>query len=347
MLIGMSILVSMNSVIAAAKQDAWISIILSSVIAILNVIVAAKLSLIYPNNNLIEYGPIILGKYLGKLVTLPYLLICYVTCANDLLQLSTILQVTILKRTPSFAIIVLMMLTAIYAAIGGIKVIARCAEAFGAIVFIIFICIMLLGISNIKFKNLSPVFGEVSWVHIFKGIPGIYPFLADSILCVLMLFSFIEQSAQKIKTALSGVVLVSVFLVLATLMVLLTIGAYLGSNIWYPFFEMSRIISLFRFIENVNPFLILVWISSVFIKISLFLFMGTYSTAQWIEIKKWKSLLWVTSPVIILLTFIPKNIIQIAINFPRSYLSFASIFYIFIPFILWIIAYLLKRQAVK
>ncbi|MGG0936489.1 GerAB/ArcD/ProY family transporter [Brevibacillus centrosporus] len=55
---------------------------------------------------------------------------------------------------------------------------------------------------------------------------------------------------------------------------LLVFGPHLTSELIYPELELIRFIRAGSFLENLDPVLIAVWLTSLFIKISLFLFIS-------------------------------------------------------------------------
>ena len=71
--VGNTLLLSVSKAIEYGKQDAWISFFLASLIAMAFTYIATKVGLLYPNQSLIEYSKIILGKWIGNIVVLFYL----------------------------------------------------------------------------------------------------------------------------------------------------------------------------------------------------------------------------------------------------------------------------------
>ncbi len=72
--IGTSILFVPTVLSAEAKQDAWIAAILGTGVGVAIVCLYAKLAMLFPNMTFVQYSETILGKWLGKFVSLTFLL---------------------------------------------------------------------------------------------------------------------------------------------------------------------------------------------------------------------------------------------------------------------------------
>ena len=69
--VGQSLLLVIPATIRTAKQDAWISILIAGDRGC-SYFLATTLGSLYPKQTLIEFSQTILGKWLGKLLLIPY-----------------------------------------------------------------------------------------------------------------------------------------------------------------------------------------------------------------------------------------------------------------------------------
>ena len=67
--IGMTLLMTFTPGLQAAKQDAWISMLVAGCIAVLIAVVTTKLVLLHPEQTFIQFSQTIMGKWLGKIVS--------------------------------------------------------------------------------------------------------------------------------------------------------------------------------------------------------------------------------------------------------------------------------------
>ncbi|MNR38292.1 Spore germination protein [compost metagenome] len=108
---------------------------------------------------------------------------------------------------------------------------------------------------------------------------------------------------------------------------------------------MVRFINYLEFIQNMDVWIMFIWIFSVFVKLASYLFINSYGTAQLIGIKNWRRLIGVVAAVIFTISLVPANIIGLL-----DYAKFVWIIYIFpvfivgIPLILLLISHLRGRS---
>lgn len=341
----MTALLTVSPTIMEAKQDAWISMAIGAFIAVALTFVATKLSLLYPRQTLVEYSQTILGKWLGKLIMIPYFAMWYSVTAIILRQFTDFMVLNMLPRTPLLAIIIPMALIVAIAASGGPESIGRLSEIVGPFTLVMVILLAIFLVRESDHSAILPVYIDTGWSAILKGaLPGA-TLLGESIV-MMMLVSFMSQPGQAPSRAMWGVTIAGLSLVLWTMIPLMAFGATLAANMWFPVYDAVRLVYVIEFIQNIEIFGIIVWFFSVFIKLSLFMFIASYGTAQWLGIKKWRHVLWIITFIVIIGAMIPRNIDQSSIEFPKTFgLKWMfPINIIAIPLILWIVG-LVRRKA--
>lgn len=118
--------------IGIAKQDAWISMLMAGLISILLTILVAYLSLLHPEQTVVQFSQTLLGKWVGKWISLPYLMAWYVLPSILLRSFADFLQLMILDRTPLWVIMIMIMAVMTYLTYSaGITGISRFCEIVG------------------------------------------------------------------------------------------------------------------------------------------------------------------------------------------------------------------------
>jgi hypothetical protein len=70
---------------------------------------------------------------------------------------------------------------------------------------------------------------------------------------------------------------------------------------------MVRFINFLGFIQNMDVWIVFIWIFSVFVKMSVYLFIKCHGTAQLFGCKKWRRFIIVAAFVIFVLSILPSN----------------------------------------
>ena len=107
-----------------------------------------------------------------------------------------------------------------------------------------------------------------------------------------------------------------------------------------------KTIDILDFIQNVDIFIIFVWIFGVTAQLSLYLFVANYETAQWFHVKNWRRIIWYSTPVIFIMAILIPNETSLAI-YDKFWVSVIfPVCGIGIPLLLWIVS-VVKKKSVK
>ncbi len=343
----MTALLTITPTIGIAKQDAWISFIISGGLTFIITFIATKLSLLYPTQTLVAYCQTILGRWIGKIIIIPYLVMWYSVSGIILRESSDFIAIAMFDKTP-LAVIALLMLSVLVYVIyqGGIEGLARCSEFMGPVIYFTMLFALLLSLTNIHFKSILPVYVDSRWPAILQGSLNPLGFLGESIL-ITMLIPFVSNTKKVMSRVLWGVGFASLLSSLITAMVIMTYGPSLPAKMWYPFLNMIRFVSIGHFVENIDAVIVVAWTLSVFVKLSLYLFITSYGTAQWLNVGNWKNIMWFVACAIFLLSMMYSNIDVSSINYPQKFWApfVVPVNMVGIPTLLWVVGMIRKRRT--
>ncbi|MCC3373963.1 endospore germination permease [Cohnella sp. REN36] len=318
--VGMTLVMTLTPAVQLARQDLWMSALIAGGFAMLMTWLITNVADLYPGHDLIRISQFVLGKRLGQLVAVVYLVQWYTITPIVLRQFTDVINVMIMPETPKLAIMIVMLLLITYASSSskGIVSIGRCSEMLGPVIIVMILLVLFASLNNVNVKNLLPVFADSGAAAIFKGALPPASYLGH---CVeyLMLATFLYQPEKGKTYVYWAVGIASAIVTIAMTMTITTIGVHMSPRLWYPFFEMTRKISLFGFVENLDPFLIITWVASVFIKLALYMFIIAYGTTELLGIKSWRRLVILNAPIVLLLALLPKNVTQASSNYLQHY----------------------------
>ncbi|OZB97939.1 endospore germination permease [Paenibacillus sp. XY044] len=342
----MAVWLRVSPAIETAKQDAWISIIIACFIGLAITYLVTHVSLLHPGETLTQFSRKLLGGWIGRIVILPYFVAWLILSGDVLRSFTDFIHLTILDRTPIWILMVMMLALAVYlTGISGITGIGRFCELAGPVTLITLILTFLLNVTNAKLLHILPVVGDSSWQQIFKASLPPASFFGESFM-LLVLLSFISSNKKIMAKALSSVAFTAVMVLLATVMVLLVFGPYVGKELRFSYFMLVRTINILNFIQNLDVLVIFIWIFGVFAKISLYLFITSYEMAHWLQVKNWKKLMWFCAPAIFIIAlFIPNEATILILQklWERIVIPVCAIS---IPLFLWVMT-IVKRKMAK
>jgi spore germination protein KB len=341
---GMTIMLVIAPTVKFANQDAWISCIIAGIMTILLTFITLKLILLYPNQTFIELCQTILGKWLGKIIVLPYFIMWLSITGIILREYADFVYQALFQQTPMWIIIAIMACAMVYATYGGLVSIGRCSQIIGPFILISFFLLLALAFKDFHWNKLLPIYANSGFLPIIKGSLPITSFLGESIM-IVMIVPFMSNTKKAIFSTLSGIALTVFVLLMSFINVITLLGPQLPTKLLYPTYTAVQYISVMEFIQNLDVLAVVIWISTIFIKLCLYLFITSYGAAQWLNLKNWKMLIWIVVVIVCILAILPRNIIQSQIEFPKLWIKFVlPINMVAIPLFLWMIGSIRKKK---
>jgi spore germination protein KB len=259
-----------------AKQDAWIAVLLGMMMGFIMMWVYTGIQIGYPDKNFPEILIAVLGKWIAKPLILLYALHFLISSTFNLREFSELITITILPKTPISVLIVIVMLTAVYAIASGIEVFARTAEFSLPIflVFLVLIYILTFASGIVDFSRLKPVL-ENGWKPVFQAaFPGIVDFPSGEAAVFLMYWNFVKNKDSIRKVAFTAMGISGLFVVISVIIMISVLGVRITSGLWIPLFEVIKLIYVGDFVTNLDSIGVIFMLLGGFFKMTLYLYGG-------------------------------------------------------------------------
>ncbi len=344
-ILGTTVLFMPSLVATAARQDGWLSMIVGVAAGYLEAVVVLALGKRFPNQSMVQYSEVILGKFLGKILGLAMIL--YLIQFNLIIvrEFGELLVLAIMPATPITVFIVVILLLAVYASTGGLEVIARTNEVFFLPTIVVILLLFNLAAKDFDLGNLLPVL-ENGPVPVLKGALPSFAFFGE-IGLVGFLYPKINNPGQIPKATYQALAITGGIMVMDMVAVLAVFNPESASRIILPTLVMAKNIRIAQFIEHMEALMVFIWISSVFIKITIFLYAAALATNQWLGLKRQRLLNWPLAAILapLAIYFFPNSLalakfIQKA-SFPYLYAGEIGI-----PLLLLIVAAIRGKREV-
>lgn len=264
-----------------AAQDGWLSVLLSSLAGIIVVLVVTFLGLRHPGKTLIEYSEVILGKWLGKIVGLIFILFFIHITAIMIREVSTTVNGTLLPKTSFETITLIIFLTSVYTVKKGLEVMTRANVLNLVTIYVAMFTVLFLLFKDFHFEYFTPVLSR-----------GFTPVIKDSIAPAgwfgeVVSLAFIMPHLNKPKEARFFSILALLWITL-TLMVLVGVnimifGPKFSSLISFPSLRAVRYINVNEYIQRLDIVFIIPWIISNYIKICFFFYVTVQMICRWLK----------------------------------------------------------------
>ena len=144
--------------------------IVATLICLFTTFVAVRLSLLYPEQTFIQYTQSILGKWLGKIILVPYFLMWVFVTGIILREYADFVNAALFISTPLWIVILIMLGAIVYVTYsGGLRSISRCSEIIGPISVLSGIVVILLSVKDWNWLRILPVYSNSGLLPIVKG----------------------------------------------------------------------------------------------------------------------------------------------------------------------------------
>ncbi|EGL18747.1 MULTISPECIES: GerAB/ArcD/ProY family transporter [unclassified Paenibacillus] len=267
-----------------AGYSVWIPVIAGSLLGGVLTYLAYKLGCRRPGRYMAEYGREIIGRPLHYLLVLFMAFVYLFTAALVLRQLTDFIVEIYLPGTPLWAVAGLLGLCTTRLVHSGVTNIFRSGQG---VFFVALALVVLIAVASCQ--DIVP-YSVVSLVTNFDG-RGIFSATAmitglfGEMTFIALFFPKFKETGRTMKALVWAIVTAAVLTLGNLIPMVLLFGPSLAANLTYANLEMTRYIQLGNFIQNMDPILILMWLFTLLVKISLFLYISVIAVTQTLKMK--------------------------------------------------------------
>ncbi|MEW9670908.1 endospore germination permease [Ammoniphilus sp. 3BR4] len=241
---------------ASAGRDAWIAILISSLLGSLVIIMYIVLMRMNPGLTLVEWFPAQFGRWVGTPIAWLYPLIFLFDGGRIVGDLRDLIPTTLLPSTPPLVFNGVFLLIIAYGLYLGIENLARAGEIALPIIVLLFIIetILLFYSEVIHFQFLLPVFGN-GWSPIWATVypNGITQTYGETI-AFAMIWTQTKNPKQIMKITILSSLISGLFLAVAVTLAITVFDEDLFKRSVYPLYSLLGVVSIGNFINNLSPF---------------------------------------------------------------------------------------------
>lgn len=257
-----------------AGRDAWLAILISTVIGAIIILLHTFLAEMNAGLTIVEWFPAQFGRWLGMPLAWLYPLLFLYVAGRILSDLKALVPATLLPGTPSWFVVIAMLLVIVYCLFSGIEVLARLTEYLLPVLFLLFIIEIILLFSSglVNFKHVQPILGQ-GWGKVWSAVwpAGITQTFAET-LTLALIWPSVKKPEKVRKTTIIATLLSGLTISTLSLMEILVLGEGIVDHTMYPIYVLVRQISVADFLENLDAMVALNMIITAYIKITISLF---------------------------------------------------------------------------
>jgi spore germination protein KB len=326
-----------------AKNDAWIAGIIGLSMCIPMLLVYSRIMSIFQGKDLFEILDLVLGKIFGKFVSVIYILYSFHLGALVLRNFGEFMNTSALPETPLFVSMFCLGLVIIAAVRLGIEVLGRTTTYFVPIIFFILLIVQILGIPQLHFNYIKPIFGN-ALSQVMKGAFSAFSFPFAEVVIFTGFFSSLKTKKSNVKVYLAGVLISGAIVIITTIRNILVLGNMLGS-FYFPSYEAVSRISIGDFIQRIEVTVSIVFVYGVFVKSSICLLIACKGIGRLFNLKDYRSIVIQMGLLMIYFSYIVyNNIMEMRYWAFKVYPYYAFPMQVILPIMIWIIAEIKARK---
>ncbi len=329
------------------NQDAWIIDVLSGVYILVMYLPVLFLSNRFRGIPPAQYFEILLGKYLGKFAG--FMISLYLLFFAFFFSVIFIdfIKSSVLTTTPVYAILILLLVIAAYAAYIGLDSIIRAAELLIIFIMFIIIAFTVLNFNNFDMQAFLPILHDSNIFQLNLSAISLAGRFCDGVM-FMVIIAYMDKKYSVNKTFITTLLLFSSFAVLLTVTTEAVLGADYAKRLNFPYYTTTQQINLFDFIQRIEFVNVIGWIFGFMIKISSFIAASSLVMRDTLKTKSNQIFIIPMSILImvfILMTDITKNAVYRKIIYVYAPYLVSAFTYAF-PLIL-VIVYFFRRKKLK
>lgn len=275
-----------------AGRDAWLGQLLSFALGLLLIFIYIAIMKLNPGLTLVQWFPKQFGNWIGKPIAFLYPLMYLYVVGRIIADIRDMVSTAVLSKTPLIFITGIFAIIIAYCVYGGMENVARLGELFLPIVLLLFFIevILLFGSGVMHFRNIQPVL-EHGWGPIWKTVypSGITQSFGETIVFA-MFWPEAKQQGNVLKITFLATCLSSLMIICFDLMAILVFGG-LFSGFVYPLYTLLGVISVGKFIENLQMFGVLYFLMTALLKCVVQMYAAVSGIQQLTNMKSYRVLI--------------------------------------------------------
>ena len=330
---------------AQAKQDAWIAIIIAISWSIILLLMFSRILTLYPGKDLFVILQIVMGKFIGKIISILMIWFAFHDGTLILRSLSDFTNTIVFPDTPVIVPMLFFTILLIWSVKEGIEVLGRWSEFFIWIVITLILTVTLLSISEMDISRLKPILYN-NFTPVLKGAFSCFSYPLGETVIFTMVFSNISKIKNYKKTFIIGLLIGGGIVFLATLRNILVLGGETMARIYFPSNMVASLIRIGPTLQRLEALVGLSFLVCVFVKVSICIFAVCNGISKVFGFDDYK---FIATPVALLMLtfslFVYESIMEMSAWTMDIWPYYSLPFEVIIPFVVFILAEIKSRKS--
>ncbi|WP_379127783.1 endospore germination permease [Paenibacillus sp. sgz500958] len=317
-------------------NSTWVALLITLTLAVPLMCMYARLHVLFPGKELFDMLNAVFGRIAGTVISCLYIWYALHLGALVLRNFGEFTRTVALTETPMVVPMMCVGLLCVWAVKSGLEVLGRSAKFLFLFCMIVIVVVQILAVPLFDYEHLKPML-DCSWQAVSNDVFGQFTFPFAETVIFLGAFHVLPEKGSAYKVLLSGMLISGFFITEITVRNLLVLGPELLSSLYFPSYVAVSRINVGDFLTRIEGSSAIVFVTSLYIKVSLCLFVASNGLAKVLKLKSYRSVVLQLGFIMIYLSnFLYKNIMEMQYFAFHIYKVYALPFQVIIPGALWI-----------
>ncbi len=254
--------------IRQAGNGGWASPIISMSVGIIVLFVVYFFYHRFAPKTLSEYLPLLLGKWGAKILGLLYVFFFWSVGLKVIREITGIVRVTLLPKTPLVVICFMITLTIIYGVYCGIEALVRLVELMALILPLMVIALMAGVVGSIHWGAFLP-FMEYGWRGAIRGalVPSSW---FGEVIVLAYLLPIVSSHHRSLPGIVLSLAVTALFLSMMVILIIGVFGASEAARTQLTAYELMRYVQFGSFLQHMDALFLFPWLMFMLMKGLLF-----------------------------------------------------------------------------
>ena len=321
-----------------SRINIWFSALTGAAASVPVLLMFARLSGIYPDEDIFGIIEKVTGKFLGKIICLMYTAYGLYLGIVIIRYLTEFIQVVSMNETPQIVLLLFFGILSGYIIYKGSDVLAKLSTMILPTVLVIFIFIILCSLGFYDYTNLRPGLDE-NLATFSDAALSVASFSFGEIIFTLNFLKDTECSQRKkYGLLLLSLIIGTVFVVIQLMSNQLILGTNTTSILYFPNYEAVSIINIGDFITHIEVISIISFLMCVIVKESVCISAITEGTMKIFGLKKRKIIIFFATAAVIIGGYFVFDCTMDMYKFHGINKYIVLVFQVIIPFLIYSVA---------
>jgi spore germination protein KB len=326
-------------------NSSWIALIFAVLLAVPLMLIYARLHVLFPGKDLYDMLIAVFGAVIGRVFSCLYIWYTLHLGALVLRNFGEFSKTVALTSTPMIAPMLIIGLLCVWVVNAGMEVLGRSAKFLLLFTMLVTAFVQLLSVPKFEYHHLKPLL-DSGWGPVFADTAGSFTFPFAEVVVFLGAFTVLPKKGSASRVLISGILIAGVIAIGTSLRNLLVLGPDILSSLYFPSYVAVSRINVGDFLTRIEGSSAIIFVISLFIKVSLCLYVTCNGLAKVFKLKSYRSVVLQMGLIMVYLAdFLFKNITQMQYFAYHIYKIYAIPFQLIIPLLLWIMAEIMARRA--